>query len=423
MNFAASDNEDFMNNRKNVCIRFFVLAALWMLGAGFSALWAQSGRSIIFGTVTDPSGAIVSTADITVTNVATGITENAKPDESGNYVIADLPAATYNVTCKAAGFQTVERTGVLLQVDQRARVDLPMQVGQTQQVVAVQANVTNLDTFSSAVKDVVDSTRMTELPLNGRNALSLQALLPGAVPTASGSAASGIALNTGLVFSVNGARPNQSAYTLDGGLNMDAYNNVPAAFPNPDMLQEFSILQNSYSAVYGRDAGAVINMITKSGTNQIHGTAYDFIRNNYADARDYFATQVPPLRRNQFGGTIGGPVVLPHYNGRDRTFFFVGAELTRQTLGSTISSTIVPTALERAGNFSQTVVAGKPITVAPPGTVTPTTPTAPPFRETSFRRHCLIRWRRRLPPLFFPCLTGPAMCMPSTWGCLRVRTS
>ncbi len=108
---------------------------------------------------------------------------------------------------------------------------------------------------------------------------------------ASGSAASGVALNTGLVFSVNGARPNQSAYTLDGGLNMDAYNNVPAAFPNPDMLQEFSILQNSYSAVYGRDAGAVINMITKSGTNQIHGTAYDFLRNNYADAKRLFRDQ------------------------------------------------------------------------------------------------------------------------------------
>jgi hypothetical protein len=364
-----------MKNYRNVCIPI----ALWIIGGMASALWAQSGNGIIFGTVTDPSGAVVSTAVVTATNVATGISEKANADQSGNYILADLPAATYSINCTATGFQTIERTGIQLQVDQRARVDLPMQVGQTQQVVAVQANVTNLDTFSSAVKDVVDSTRMTELPLNGRNALSLQALLPGAVPTASGSAASGVALNTALVFSVNGARPNQSAYTLDGGLNMDAYNNVPAAFPNPDMLQEFSILQNSYSAVYGRDAGAVINMITKSGTNQIHGTAYDFLRNNYSDARDYFATRVPPLRRNQFGGTIGGPVILPHYNGRDRSFFFVGAEFVRQTLGSTVSSTIVPTALEREGNFSQTLVAGKPITVAPPSTVTPTTPIGTPF--------------------------------------------
>jgi hypothetical protein len=364
-----------MRNFRTIC----TLAIFWTLGAMSSILWAQASRGIILGTVTDPTGAVVSTAVVTATNVSTGISEKANTDESGNYVIPDLPAATYSITCTAPGFQTVQRTGILLQVDQRARVDLPMQVGQTQQVVSVQANVTNLDTFSSAVKDVVDSTRMTELPLNGRNALSLQALLPGAVPAASGSAASGIALNTGLVFSVNGARPNQSAYNLDGGLNMDMYNNVPAAFPNPDMLQEFSILQNSYSAVSGRDAGAVINMITKSGTNQLHGSVYEFMRNDFADARDYFATIVSPLHRNQFGGTIGGPVMLPHYNGRDRTFFFVGAELTRQTLGSTVSSTIVPTALERSGNFSQTLVAGKPITVAPPGTVTPTNPTGTPF--------------------------------------------
>src|ERR1700722_4614088 len=386
-------------------IRNFVAA--FVIAASCSFVWGQTGSGIIFGTVTDPTGAVVSGAEITVTNVATGITEHVAADASGNYVVPDLPATTYSITCTSTGFQTIERTGVLLQVDQRARVDLPMHVGQTQQVVAVQANVTNLDTFSSTVKDVVDSTRMTELPLNGRNALSLQALLPGAVPMGTGSAASGVALNTNLVFSVNGARPNQSAYTLDGGLNMDAYNNVPAAFPNPDMLQEFSILQNSYSAVYGRDAGAVINMITKSGTNQIHGTAYDFLRNNYADARDYFATRVPPLRRNQFGGTIGGPVVLPHYNGRDRTFFFVGAELTRQTLGSTISSTIVPTALERQGNFSQTKVAGKPITVAPPSTVTAANPTGTPFPGNIIPTALLDPVAQAFTTAFFPLPNRP----------------
>jgi hypothetical protein len=340
---------------------------------------AQSGRGIIFGTVTDTQGALVTNADITVTNEATGIAVKVTPDQAGNFIVTDLPAATYRVTGAATGFQTIERTGVLLQVDQRARVDITLKIGQAQQVVSVEGNVTNLDTYSSTVKDVVDSTRMVELPLNGRNALSLQALLPGAVPAPSGSAASGIALNTALVFSVNGARPNQSAYILDGGLNMDMYNNVPAAFPNPEMLQEFSILQSSYSAVYGRDAGAVINMISKSGTNRIHGSVYEFLRNDYADAKDYFATAVSPLQRSQFGGTIGGPVTFPHYSGRDRTFFFAGAELTRQVLGSTVSSTIVPSALERTGNFSQTLIAGNPITVAPANTVTPSNPTGTPF--------------------------------------------
>ena len=220
----------------------------------------------------------------------------------------------------------MDRTGILLEVDRRARVDLTMRVGEVKQVMEVQGSVTTVDTASSTVKDVVDSNRMDILPLNGRNALSLQGILPGAIQMGSGSAATGTALNTNLVFSVNGTRASQSAYILDGGLNMEMYNNVPAAFPNPDTLQEFSILQNGYSAVNGRNAGAVVNMITKSGTNQLHGVLYDFLRNNDFDSRNFFSPTISPLHRNQFGGNFGGPVVVPHYNGRDRTFFFFGFE-------------------------------------------------------------------------------------------------
>jgi hypothetical protein len=220
---------------------------------------------------------------------------------------------------------------------------------------------------------------MDDLPLNGRNALQLQAILPGAIQMGSGAAASGIALNTNTVFSVNGTRASQSAYVLDGGLNMDMYNNVPAAFPNPDSLQEFSILQNSYSAVNGRDAGAVVTMVTKSGTNQLHGVLYDFLRNSDFDSRNFFSPGISPLHRNQFGGNAGGPVRLPHYNGHDRTFFFFAYEATRQELGQTTSSTVVPSALERQGNFSQSVLHGKPITVAPASTVTAQTPNGVPY--------------------------------------------
>ena len=357
----------------------FGLTAILMIAVSCPRALAQVGRGAILGTVTDSQGAVIPNAVVKATDVSTGTSVVAKSDEVGNYIVTDLAAASYSLSCAVAGFETIERTGISLQVDQKARVDFALQIGKTQQVVTVQSSVTNIDTFTSTVKDVVDPVRMVELPLNGRNALTLQALLPGSVQMGSGSAASGIALNTGLVFSVNGARPNQSAYTLDGGLNMDMYNNVPAAFPNPDMLQEFSILQNGYSAVDGRDAGAVVNMITKSGTNRLHGSAYEFLRNSYADAKGEFATLVPPLRRNQYGGTVGGPVMLPHYNGRDRTFFFVGTELTRQALGSTISSTIVPTALERQGNFSQTTIHGQPITVAPPSTVTASNPNGTPY--------------------------------------------
>jgi hypothetical protein len=178
---------------------------------------------------------------------------------------------------------------------------------------------------------------------------------------------------------VNGARPSESAYTLDGGLNMDMYNNVPAAFPDPDSLQEFSMLQNSYSAVYGRNVGVVVNMITKSGTNEFHGTLYEFLRNQYFDARNFFSSSVNPLKRNQFGGSVGGPVRLPHYNGKDRTFFFLSTEVTRQVLGSTTSSTIVPSSLERVGNFSQSFVRGNLISVAPANTVTASNPVGTPY--------------------------------------------
>ena len=378
-----------------------------LLLALFAGILSAQGNGVIFGNVTDSSGAAVPAATITVTNEATGIAENAKSDPQGYFLFPDLKAGSYKVSAEASGFRTVQKTGIVLQVDQRARVDMGMEIGQVREVVSVEAAVTNVDTFSSTVKDVVDSSRMAELPLNGRNALTLQALLPGSVQMGSGSAASGIALNTNLVFSVNGARPNQSAYTLDGGLNMDMYNNVPAAFPNPDTLQEFSILQNSYSAVYGRNAGAVVNMITKSGTNELHGTLYEFLRNNDFDAKNFFASRVDPLHRNQFGGTVGGPVRLPHYNGKDRTFFFAGTEATRQVLGSTSSSTIVPTGLERTGNFSQSFIRGNAITVADPATVTAANPVGTPFPGSMVPQSLLDPVAQAFTKAFFPLPNRP----------------
>ena len=342
------------------------------------ALFAQ-GNAVIFGSVTDPSGANVAQVAVTATNEATGVTESVKSNDAGNYIFPNLRPGSYRITGQAPGFDTIERSNVLVQVEQRLRVDLSMRVGEVKQVMEVAGNVTTVDTLTSTLKDVVDSRRMDDLPLNGRNALSLQGILAGAIQMGQGAAASTIALNTNLVFSVNGTRASQSAYVLDGGLNMDMYNNVPAAFPNPDALQEFSILQNSYSAVNGRDAGAVVTMVTKSGTNQFHGVLYDFLRNNDMDSRNFFSAGISPLHRNQFGGNIGGPVLLPHYNGRDRTFFFVAYEGTRQRQGLTSSSTVLPSALERQGDFSQSYVRGKLITVAPPGTVTAQNPNGTPW--------------------------------------------
>jgi hypothetical protein len=341
-------------------------------------LFAQ-GNGVVFGTVTDPSGSSVAQVEVTATNEANGAVEKLKSNEAGYYIFPNLRPGSYKISGQAPGFDTIERAGVLVEVERRVRVDLGMHVGEMKQVLEITGTATTVDTMTSTIKDVVDSHRMSDLPLNGRNALSLQAILPGAIQMSQGAAATGIALNTNIVFSVNGTRASQSAYVLDGGLNMDMYNNVPAAFPNPDALQEFSILQNSYSAVNGRDAGAVVTMITKSGTNNLHGVLYDFLRNNDFDSRNFFAATVSPLHRNQFGGNVGGPVRLPHYNGRDKTFFFFAYEGTRQVQGLTSSSTVVPTALERQGDFSQSLVRGKQITVAPPSTVTPQNPNGVPY--------------------------------------------
>ncbi len=329
------------------CSRCVLLVAL------SSAAFAQTATSVIFGTATDASGAPIPNVPVTATATATGVSTKVVTNESGNYVIPNLQPGTYTISCEAPGFRKAEASNVLVEVNQRGRVDLAMQVGEVREVVAVQANVTTVDTFSSTVKEVVDSGRVRELPLNGRQTLQLQALLPGAVNVPSGSAASLIAINTALSFAVNGTRANSSSYTLDGGLNMDAYNNLAAAFPNPDALQEFSMQTNAYSAVYGRDAGAVVTMVTKSGTNEVHGSLFEFLRNDKLNTRNFFAAGVDPLRRNQFGGTLGGPVKLPGYNGKDRTFYFLSLEGTRQVASSTFSNVVVPSALERVGDFSQ----------------------------------------------------------------------
>jgi hypothetical protein len=355
--------------------RYLFIFALVLTAANLMA----QGNGVIFGTVTDPSGSSVAQVDVTATSEGTAVAEKVKSNEAGYYIFPNLRPGSYKVSAQAPGFDTIERLGVLVEVERRVRVDLAMRVGEMKQVLEVAGTASTVDTMTSTLKDVVDSNRMDDLPLNGRNALSLQGILAGSIQMGQGAAATGIALNTNIVFSVNGTRASQSAYVLDGGLNMDMYNNVPAAFPNPDALQEFSILQNSYSAVNGRDAGAVVTMITKSGTNTLHGVAYDFLRNNDFDSRNFFAAQVSPLHRNQFGGNAGGPVWLPHYNGRDRTFFFLAYEGTRQVQGLTSSATVVPTALERQGDFSQSFVRGKLITVAPPNTVTPQNPNGVPF--------------------------------------------
>jgi len=334
-------------------------------------MWAQTAASLVEGTVTDSSGAAVAGAAVTATLADTETSYSAVTNSDGNYVLPNVRPGTYNVVFQQTSFRRAVRTGVLIEANQKARLDMTLQVGDVKETVSVAADVTNVDTFSASINETVDSHRIVDLPLNGRQALQLQALLPGATQ-GTGQAASLIALNTGLTFSINGSRASGGLYTLDGGVNMDLYNNLPAAFPNPDALQEFSTLQNSYSAAFGGDPGAVVNMVTKSGTNSYHGGLYEFFRNDHLNTRNFFAAQKPAFRKNQFGANLGAPII------HDKTFYFIAYEANRERRGLTSSGATLPSALERQGDFSQTKLPSGRF-IADPSTVTAANPTGVPF--------------------------------------------
>jgi hypothetical protein len=247
-------------------------------------------------------------------------------------------------------------------VDQVARIDFTMEVGTLAEAVEVTANVSRVDTQTSTLKEVVDERRIRELPLNGRDATQLIFLLPGVYSTNDTSGlrqgGSGRSIVQPGVAS-NGARGNMVNYTLDGAFHNDTYTNVSVAMPNPDALQEFSVQTNNFSAEYGRGAGAVVNAVTRSGTNTVHGNLFEFLRNNALNARNFFATTDDGMKRHQFGGSIGGPVYVPKiYDGRNRTFFFFSHQESRLVQTPATSSTTVLTAAQRAGDFSS---AGFPV--------------------------------------------------------------
>ena len=235
-----------------------------------------------------------------------------------------------------------------------ARVDMALEVGAAAETVSVEAQAVTVDTSSPTLKTVVDQKRIEELPLNGRNATQLMRLVAGVVPDPRADVTSGTTYPGVTPVSVNGSRANSTNYVLDGAQNNDHYTNAPNPMPNPDALQEFSVQTNNFSAEFGRQSGGLVNAVTKTGTNDIHGSAFEFVRNNALNAANYFAPvvngkkQSDGLKRNQFGATLGGPVWLPKlYDGHDKTFFFVSYQGTLERRAPTSSNIVVPTAAQR----------------------------------------------------------------------------
>lgn len=318
-----------------------------------SAMRAQSSAEFI-GTVTDPSGAPVAGAKVTTTEAATGLQRTATTSGEGFYTLPSMRPAAYKMSVESPGFRTSIESGVTLEADQKATVNFKLELGAVSETVSVQASTSQVDTSTGTIRQVVDTSRIVELPLNGRNAATLTLTVAGAAqaPLSGADQGSGKTFPGAVAYSVNGSRQNETSYMLDGANNMDSYSNVNAPFPFPDALQEFSVQTSNYSAEYGQNAGGVVNVVTKSGTNQFHGDLFEFNRNAVFNARNYFAAARDPLKRNQFGGTVGGPVVLPFYNGRDKTFVFFGYQGTRISTFQGGLSAFMPTAANLQGDFS-----------------------------------------------------------------------
>ncbi|MBI4470467.1 MAG: TonB-dependent receptor [Acidobacteria bacterium] len=337
--------------------RMLVLTAL-MLAAEIVA-FGQTSQ--ITGRITDPRGAVVPGVQVVVTNNDNRLKRETTSSEEGYYTIPVLQPGNYQISIQKAGFKSINQSGIHLLVQQVARLDFTLEIGETTEEVNITAEGPLLETETSSLGKVVNAQRIRSLPLLGRNPYSLVALVPGARPSAGLNDLPVDQVSTASV-SINGARGNQNEYLLDGAPNAAAAGNQPVIFASPDTVQEFRIETNSYSAQFGRAAGGVFNVVTKSGTNELHGTAYNFLRNDLFNANNFFSNREgigkPSFRFNQFGGTVGGPLLLPRiYDGRKRSYFFAGYEGVRFSQGGTFVGT-VPTLLQREGNFSQTRDAG-----------------------------------------------------------------
>ncbi len=324
--------------------QIFSLACLILL---CGVVRAQQNTAELTGAVTDSAGAVLVSATITVRQPSTGLTRETHTNSAGLYTFAQLPLGVYSVTVTQTGFRSETREDVGLTVGQKARLDFNLRVGSLSSEAVITSGVNQVETQSAALSSVMDKESIRELPLNGRDIVQLALLKPGVTPSRRTSDSAG----SGVQLSVGGRRPNQISFVLDQTDINDGNNNTPGSVSGVllgvDTLQEFRVLTNGYSAEYGRSAGGVISAVTRSGDNQWHGSAFEFVRNSAFDAKNFFDPadqKIPHFARNQFGGVLSGPIA------RNRTFFLASYEGLRQRLGIT-NQAIVPNAAARNGDI------------------------------------------------------------------------
>jgi hypothetical protein len=316
-----------------------------LLCASALPITAQVNTATILGTVTDPTGAAIASGKVTATNEATGFSRSVVSSTDGAYLIPLLPIGErYRVTVEASGFRMFVQTGIELQLNQNARVDAQLQLGNVSEAVEVAASAPLVDTYSSEGGEVVEQRRIIELPLNGRNALQLATLLPGVSRAIIKTALDG-GNRAANYLNINGAHQNEVDWQMDGVHYAGANNNSGLNLPSPDALQEFKLITDTYSAEYGFFSGAVFRAVTRSGTNQFHGAAWEFLRNDQLNARNFFTPTVPVLRQNQFGASGGFPIL------KNKLFGFVSYQGLR-IRGAALATSFPLTQSQRQGIFS-----------------------------------------------------------------------
>ncbi|MCP5119351.1 MAG: TonB-dependent receptor [bacterium] len=317
-----------------------------LLAIAFPMLVSAQATGLIVGIVEDSTGAVVPAAEVRAINELTGLEWTAQSDAAGRFNFPSMPVGQYRVEVTLEGFKSFNSGSFRLDADQSRQVTASLEVGQVTESVTVEGAVTQVETVRATLREMVDERRITELPLNGRNPMQLILLVPGVNSSGGGS----LSQNGG--FSVNGSRATSNNFLLDGGDNNDSQQNRPAIVPNPDALEEFSIQTNNFGAEHGRSTGGLVSAVTKAGTNEFHGSAFWFVRNDRLDAAGFdtnrFGLSKSPLRRNQYGGTVGGPIV------ENKTFFFFSYEGAKERAATTFSGTTVPTAAMRNGDLSAT---------------------------------------------------------------------
>jgi len=328
--------------------QLFVLLLAASLALVVTGVQAQITTATLVGTVTDSTGAVIPGARVTATNIDTNAGKSALTNDQGAYRIEFLPVGNYKLEVSATGFKIYDRTGIVLEVAQIAQLDVPLEVGKTGETVEVNDALPLLNVTNPEIGRTVQPQEIAALPLVNRNVYTLLTLTPGVQKNDTTGLTLGYPEQRTLINGGVDSGAGSVNYYLDGGSNITGLRNTGNVSPNPDAVQEFRVQTNSYSAEYGRFANGVVNVVTKSGTNNWHGSLFEYVRNTMFNANDWGNTAAPkpPLHRNQFGGSVGGPII------HDRTFFFLSYSGLRQITNPFLNGAVVPTAAERLGDFS-----------------------------------------------------------------------